>query len=118
MTAIEIVIKRTGISEENADYYVTLAEMRVRNFLKLEPLSDVSQYMFAISDIATLMLQMDKSTKNAEASLGFQSKKLSEGGVSKSESGMTGSYIRSQYEDEIQDILNSLLDGSGQVRFL
>lgn len=108
MKAIHIVMKRTGLVEDDASYYVCLAESRVRLFLELTPLADLSQYMFEIADIATLMYQMDASVKQTEDSLGYKSKSFSEGGVSVSSSGLTGSEIRQSYDDEIQEILNRL----------
>jgi hypothetical protein len=118
MTAIEIVMKRTEISEDDAAYYVKLAELRVRKFLELESTDELDEYLFGIADIATLMYQYDKSTKQANASLGYSNRSISEGSVSKSETAMTGSAIRETYEDAINDILRNLDGDVLGVRFI
>lgn len=119
MTAIEILMRRSDISEEDAAYYVDMAESRVCLFLKIDKSSaDISAYLFSIADIATLMYQMDASIKNTKSTLGYSSRSFSEGGVSTSGSGMTGADIRVTYESEINQILNNLDNNAGKVRFL
>lgn len=115
LSAVEIVIKRTGLTEDDSDYYVTLAAARVRNHLKLATNDSVDEYMFKIADIATLMYQQDMSIRNAKSTLGFASYSVSEGGISKSQTSVAGSDVHAQYESEISDILNSI---GGEVRFL
>lgn len=117
-SAITIVMKRTAITEEDASYYVELAEARVRLYLNLDANTDVEKYVFAISDIATLLYQIDASTKQTANSIGFKSESFSEGGVSVSKSGLTGAEVREQYEAAIQDVLSNLDGNIGKVRFL
>lgn len=115
LSAIEIVIKRTGLSEDDSDYYVTFAAARVRDRLGLSADVNVDEYMFKIADIATLLYQEDMSIRNAKHTLGYESYSVSEGGISKSQTGMTGSDVHAKYESEISDILNSI---GGGVKFL
>lgn len=114
MTATEIVMNRTQIDEDKATYYVNLAVLRISKFLKVDEIS-IQDYLFPVSDIATLMYQLDESTKNSKEHLGYDSKSFSEGGVSVSQTGMKGSDIRAMYTKEIDDVLASLIGG---IRFL
>lgn len=118
MTAVEIVMKRAGLDEENAAYYVELAEMRVRSHLELDEDESLSKYVFPVSDIATMMWQSDKSTKQSSASLGYESESFSEGGVSRSKKSMNGSVIWGTYARSIQEILDNLDGNAGKVVFL
>lgn len=113
MTATEIVMKRTGVAEDEASYYVELAVLRICKFLKVEEIA-IQDYLFPVVDIATLLYQMDNSVKNSKSHLGYETNSFSEGGVSVSKKGMTGSDIRSKYDDAINDVLNDL----GGIRFL
>lgn len=117
-TPVEIVMRRAGVDEYTAAYYVGLASMRVRQQLKLDSDVCLTDYTFPVSDIATLMWQSDTSTKQSSATLGYQSKSFSEGGVSKSETGMTGQAIWNTYESAIQDVLNNLDGGAGKAVFI
>lgn len=118
MTAEEIITKRTDMSEEDAAFYVAMSEARVRAYLHLADDADVSAYTFQIADIAVLYWQKDTSTKQSTATLGYESTSFSEGGVSKSVSGMTGSAIQSMYDTAINDILAGLDGSAGMVVFL
>lgn len=104
----QIIIRRTGMSNDDAEYYISLAKARIRGYLDLDDSADLSKYVFPIVDIAVLYWQMDTSTKASASSLGFTSKSVSEGGVSKSVSGMTGSAIYGDYEASIMEILLAL----------
>lgn len=118
MTPIDIVIKRTGMSADDAAFYVAMAETRVRAYLKLDSEADVTEYTFQIADIAVLYWQKDTSTKNSEATLGYTSSSFSEGGVSRSNAGMTGAAIQSTYDAAINDVLAGLDGTGGLVVFL
>ena len=117
-SATQMIMHRTRISEDDAAYYVNLAEMRIRDFLGLGESSPLDSYLFGIVDIATLMYQADTATKNSESSLGFKSESMSEGGVSKSCTAYTGSEIRETYETEIRNVLESLVNDAGKVVFI
>lgn len=118
MDAKSIVIKRTGMTPDDADVYVGMAYDRIRAYLSLPAESDVSDYVFAAADIAVLYWQMDKATQQASAYLGYESRSISEGGVSVSQSAMSGADIRSTYEDSIVDVLSGLDGRRGKVVFL
>lgn len=118
MTAVEIVMKRAGLDEENSAYYVELAEMRVRSHLGLGEGASLSEYIFPVSDIATMMWQSDTSTRQSSASLGYESESFSEGGVSRSKKSMNGSVIWGVYEQSIQAVLDNLDGNAGKVVFL
>lgn len=119
MNAVEILMRRSDISEDDAAYYVNMAESRVCLFLKIDKATaDISNYLFSVADIATLMYQMDESVKNSKSNLGYSSRSFSEGGVSTSGSAMNGSDIRAVYDAEINKILDNLDDSAGKVRFL
>ena len=118
MTPSEIVIKRTGMSAEDAAFYVAMAEARIRAYLDLTTEDDLTAYTFQIADIAVLYWQKDTSTKNSEATLGYASQSFSEGGVSKSQSGMTGAAIQTAYDEAINGVLADLKGAAGLVVFL
>lgn len=118
MTAKDIVIKRTGMSAEDAEFYVAMAEARVRAYLHLDNDADLSAYVFAVADIAVLYWQKDTSTQNSAAVLGYTSSSFSEGGVSRSNAGMTGAAIQSTYDAAIDDVLAGLNGAGGLVVFL
>lgn len=106
---IQMLMHRLNIKEDDASYYVNLATLRVRDFLKCSE-DEAREHMFAIADIAALTYQMDTASKNAESSLGLKSESVSEGGVSRSVTVSEGSAIHSEYETTIQNILNSLMN--------
>ena len=110
---IQMLMHRLNIKEDDASYYVDLATIRVRDFLKVSE-DEAREHLFAIADIAALMYQMDVASKAAEGSLGLKSESVSEGGVSRSVTVEEGSAIHSEYEATIQNILNSLIS-SGVV---
>ena len=66
---IQMLMHRLNIKEDDASYYVQLATLRVRNFLKCSE-EEAREHIFAIADIAALMYQMDTASKAAEDSLG------------------------------------------------
>lgn len=112
------IIMRQGIKECDAAYYVDLAAERIA-FYKKMPVNDCyCRYVFKIADIASLLYQRDKSIVNTAETLGYQSQSFSEGGVSVSQSGMTGSDISDKYESRILDILHNLDDSEGRVIFI
>lgn len=113
--AVDMILRRTDIAEDDARYYVELSEMRVREHLKLEVSVDLVSYLSSIVTIAILLYQADTSSKNASTSLGYKSQSMSEGGISKSTTTYTGSEISQMYEDQIEDVLARL---GGRVRFL
>lgn len=106
---IQMLMHRLDIKEDDASYYVNLATLRVRDFLKCSE-DEAREHLFAIADIAALMYQMDVASKNAESSLGLKSESVSEGGLSRSVTVSEGSSIHSEYETSIQTILNKLIN--------
>lgn len=112
---IQMLMHRLNIKEDDASYYVNLSTVRVRDFLKCSE-DEAREHLFAIADIAALMYQMDVASKAAEGSLGLKSESVSEGGVSRSVTVSEGSTIHSEYENTIQNILNSLI--SSGVMFI
>lgn len=108
MTANDIVIKRTGMSADDAEFYCEMAEARIRAYLKLEDDADLSSYTFAIADIAVLYWQRDQSTSNLASTYGYSSESFSEGGVSKSHALMNGGSIQSVYDTAIDNVLLGL----------
>lgn len=107
-TALEMVMKRTGLSAEDATYYVTLAEARVRSYLGLQQTASLDNYALQIADIAVLYWQRDTSEANSGASLGYSSERFQEGQMSETHTAMTGSVIWQTYERGILDILHTL----------
>ena len=118
MTAYEILKHRLNLSDEELKYYISLAEMRVRNYLNLDSTADLSDYAIQIADIATLYYQKDTSNQNAQSSLGYESVSFSEGGVSESHKTMTGAKVNGTYDTAILDVLYSLDNLKGTVMFL
>lgn len=118
MTAKEILIKRTGMSSEDADFYIAMAEAKVRTYLNLDDEADLTKYTFQIADIATLYYQKDKSVKQSEASLGYSRESFQEGNVHHTIATMTGSAIFASYDAEVLDILSTLDGMGGIVQFL
>ena len=106
---IQMLMHRLNIKEDDASYYVNLATLRVRDFLKCSD-EEAREHLFAIADIAALMYQMDTASKAAESSLGYKSESLSEGGLSRSVTVSEGSDIHSEYETTINTILNKLIN--------
>ena len=106
---IQMLMHRLNIKEDDASYYVNLATLRVRDFLKCSD-EEAREHLFAIADIAALMYQMDTASKNAEGSLGLKSESMSEGGLSRSVTVSEGSDIHSEYEATINTILNKLIN--------
>ena len=118
MTAQEILKHRLSITDEELKYYISLAEMRVRNYLNLDSEADLTSYAIQIADIATLYYQKDTSNKNAQTSLGYESVSFSEGGVSESHKAMTGASVNDKYDNAILDVLYGLDNLKGTVMFL
>ena len=106
---IQMLMHRLNIKEDDASYYVNLATLRVRDFLKCDE-DEAREHMFEIADIAALMYQMDIASKTAESSLGLKSESASEGGLSRSITVSEGSTIHTDYEAAIQTILNKLIN--------
>lgn len=107
--AVDMILRRTDLSDDDADYYASIAMQRIRSYLSLGDDADLSDRLFAISDIAVLMYQSDTASKNAGNSLGYKSESVSEGGISKSVTAYSGSEISSSYNAQIDDILAGLL---------
>lgn len=120
MTAIEIVMRRTGMSQEDAEFYVAMAEARIRSYLHLGDEADLSSYVFATADIAVLYYQKDQSNMNLSKSYGWNSESFTEGGVSTSHNLMNGATVQSTYDNAINDVLIGLDSDGGVsvVRFL
>lgn len=118
MTAIEMIIRRTDISEDDAGYYSTLAEMRVRMFLNLDESADLTPYTLGIAEIAILIYRSDKAAQEAEASAAYSSVSMSEGSVSKSVATISHAELAASYEKAIQEQLNNLSGQGGKVVFL
>ena len=118
MTAKEILIKRTGMSSEDADFYIAMAEAKVRTYLNLDDEADLSKYTFQIADIATLYYQKDTSVQQSEASLGYSRESFQEGNVHHTIASMTGSAIFASYDAAVLDILSTLDGMDGIVQFL
>lgn len=117
MTSADIVKKRSTMPEDSVDFYVSLAESMVRQYLGLDDTADISPYSVQIADIAILLWQKDESNKNISSSLGYQSESFSEGNVSTSHTLMTGASIGSSYDESIDYILSGLTSG-GKVVFI
>ena len=116
--AVQMLMHRTRMTEDDASYYADLSQLRIRNFLGLTESDPLDGYLFGIVDIATLMYQLDISLQHTEGSLGYKSESISEGGISKSVSTMTGSDVRAAYETEIENALENLKGDAGKVKFL
>lgn len=118
MTAKDIVIKRTGMSDEDADFYVGMAEAKVRSYLSLDNEADLSPYMFQVSDIAVLYWQKDQSTLQSRYSLGYGRESFQEGSVRHTTVTMTGEAIFATYDAAVTSVLETLDGMSGEVYFL
>lgn len=118
MTATEIVIKRTGMTQEDAEFYVEMAEEKVRAYLNLDPDADLTPYVYQISDIATLYWQKDQSISQTKWSLGYGRETFQEGSVKHTIATMTGSVIFSTYDEAVINVLQTLDGTDGMVEFL
>lgn len=118
MTAVEMIMRRSDISEDDAEYYSKIADMRVRMFLNVDDSEDLSKYVLSIVEISMLLYRSDKAAQAAEATAYAASVSISEGGVSKSVSAKSHSAILQEYEDAIQNELNNLTGQAGRVVFL
>lgn len=118
MTAVEIVMRRTNMSQDDAEFYVSMAEQRVIEYLHLSNDADLSSYTFPVSDIAVLYWQRDQSNNNITSALGFTTASFSEGSVSESHGVMTGAAVNEMYESAIIDVLSNLDGSDGMVIFL
>lgn len=118
MTVKEMVMKRTGMSSEDADFYIAMAQERVRSYLHLEPEADLSKYDFQIADISTLYWQKDQATYQAKGTLGYNRESFQEGNVRHTIANMTGEAIFSSYDSAILSVLETLDGSSGNVIFL
>ena len=49
---VDMILRRTDISEDDARYYAELAEMRVREYLKLDVSVDLVSYLSSIVTFA------------------------------------------------------------------
>lgn len=116
--AVDMVLRRTDIIEDDAKYYIDLAELKIRNYLKLAADETLEQYLFNIVDIAVLMYQSDAANKSAGSSLAYKSESMSEGGVSHSVTAYNGAEIHGIYDAKINEILEQLNSSIGQVMFL
>lgn len=122
MNAVQILIRRTGMSEEDAQFYYSIAEDLVMKHVRevegptcccCRKPSDLSRFSYQIMSIATLMWQEDKSNAQASAGLGYESISFQEGNVSRKETALTGSYIRGAYGQAISDVLAEIDDVLG-----
>ena len=118
MTAVEIVMKRTGMSQEDAEFYVAMAEDKVRTYLHLEPDADISAYTYQIADIATLYWQKDQSTLQSKFSLGYSRESFQEGSVRHTQAAMTGSAIFASYDQAVIAVLDTLDGTAGEIIFM
>ena len=122
MSAIDIVKRRTGMSDDDAQFYCELAEAKVRAYLRLKNDADLSQYLPGIAEIAQVYWSQDQATANRTASgtYGVQSESFSEGGVSTSRTLIDGSKSVTDSDTAITRILESLVrhGGVSVVRFL
>lgn len=113
--AVDMLLRRTDMNEDDARYYADLSIERIREYLRLSESEDIGTYVSGIVSIAVLLYQSDVSCKNSNPSLGYKSESVSEGGISKSVTTYTGAEISAGYERQISDILASL---DGGIRFL
>lgn len=115
---ISDVIRRTGMEEEDAEYYV--AKARARILRRIPDIEWTEAVEDAAADIAVLLWQRDVATRNTIASLGYSKESIKEGAISKSKSAMDGTLVRSTYEDDIDRIIRSLAGDhtDGKVKFL
>lgn len=118
MDVTSIVIRRSGMSPEDADVYIQMAEARVRQYLRMLSDADVSDYAYSVADIAVLYWQLDRATQQSSGALGYKSMSQSEGGVSRSVTAMTGAETLTTYEDAIRAVLADLDGTRGRVVFL
>lgn len=121
MTAVEIFTRRTGVTEESdVDFYIEMAEERIRSYLGLEEDSDVSKYVFATADIAVLYWQQDQSSTAITSSFGYESESFQEGSVSHTIKSANGASVYSVYEQAILDVLGQIdyKKNDYEVRFL
>lgn len=116
--AVDMVLRRTDIIEDDAKYYIDLAELKIRNYLKLAADETLEKYLFNVVDIAVLLYQSDVANKSAGSSLAYKSESMSEGGVSHSVTTYNGAEIYGIYDAKINEILAQLNSAIGQVMFL
>ena len=121
MSATDIVTRRTGMSAEDAGFYVELAEAKVRAYLHLQTGANLPPGIETdIAEIASLMWQQDQASASATTSklYGVQSESFSEGGVSTSRTLIDGATSSTRYGDQIEAILRRIAAGGRpEVRF-
>lgn len=108
ITATQIVERRTGASPEDVEFYLELADGRIRSYLGLDPSADISAYMLQEADIAVLYFQRDTSEQNMKFSLGYSADKFTEGQMSESHELLDGYALSADYESAILRILQTL----------
>lgn len=121
MTAIEIFTRRTGVTDSSdINFYIEMAEERIRSYLGLDSEADISSYVFATADIAVLYWQQDQSSTALTASFGYSSETFQEGSVSHTIKAANGAGIYAMYEKAILDVLAQLgyTDREYEVVFL
>lgn len=121
MDAMDIVIKRTGMDETDADFYIAMAQERIKASIGDDAVNNLTAYKLAVADIAVLYYQMDTSVQQSSGMLGYSSQSYTEGDVKETVEGMTGSAIRSTYDADIQSVLDNLAEqvsDAGKVVFL
>lgn len=106
MTAIEIYEKLTG-DTELSDFYVSMAEDTVREYLGYDAEKAVDRFSQTIAKIASYMSKKDTAERNAEK-IAAKSESFSEGGVSVSHTYDSMADVIAQYDSAIAGCLNSI----------
>lgn len=103
MTAQEIVKLRTGATDEEATAYVAFAEDKVREYLRYGSEESLDRFTPTVAEVACGLILGDKARASTAGALKSQS--FSEGGVSKSETYLTGGEAQASYGQQITDVL-------------
>ena len=109
MTAVEIIVLRTGMTAEKATQYAALAEQKVREYLRYDTDEDVSRFASTVADVAVLYYQRDTQVAALGTASLLKSASFSEGGVSESKTYLTAGELFEVYEARADKVLDGIM---------
>ena len=110
MTAKEIFILRTHTTEEEAESYIGMAELKAREYLRYGDEESLTAFASTIADVAVLYYQRDAqvSALTNTAATGVKSESFSEGAVSASKSYLTAGDLFEMYDNRTDKVLDGI----------
>ena len=109
MTAVEIIVLRTGMTAEKATQYAALAEQKVREYLRYDTGEDVSRFASTVADVAVLYNQRDTQVSSLGSASLLKSASFSEGGVSESKTYLTAGELFESYDARADKVLDGIM---------